>query len=45
MLAAGRFDVDRTITHEYPLEGLKEAFETVCDYKDGVLKAMIMIGE
>ncbi|OPZ14162.1 MAG: Sorbitol dehydrogenase [candidate division BRC1 bacterium ADurb.BinA364] len=45
LLESGAVDVDRTITHTFPLERLGEAFETVCDYKDGVLKAMIEIGQ
>jgi len=45
LLAGGACDVDRAITHEFPLEGLGEAFETMCDYRDGILKPMIRIGE
>ncbi|MCX7017017.1 MAG: alcohol dehydrogenase catalytic domain-containing protein [Candidatus Sumerlaeota bacterium] len=44
LLEVGAFDVDRTITHTFPLEGLGEAFEMMCDYRDGILKAMIRIG-
>ena len=33
--------VGRMVTHEYPLDGTQEAFDTVADYRDGVVKAMI----
>jgi threonine dehydrogenase-like Zn-dependent dehydrogenase len=31
------------VTHRYPLERTKEAFDLVADYRDGVVKAMIEI--
>jgi len=41
MIAAGNMDVERMITHRYPFERTKEAFDLVAEYKDGVMKAMI----
>jgi L-iditol 2-dehydrogenase len=33
--------VDNMVTHRFPFERTKEAFDLVADYKDGVMKAMI----
>jgi len=41
ILANGHADVDRIITHEFPLAGLGKAFSLMCDYDDGILKSMI----
>ena len=35
------FDVDFMVTHNFPFEKTKEAFDLVAGYKDGVIKAMI----
>ncbi len=35
------FDVDFMVTHHFPFEETKEAFDLVANYKDGVIKAMI----
>lgn len=37
------FDVDVMVTHHFPFEKTKEAFELVAEYKDGVVKAMVNI--
>lgn len=41
MIAAGPVRAGRMITHRIPFEQTKQAFDTVADYKDGVVKAMI----
>jgi L-iditol 2-dehydrogenase len=43
MIADGRLDVKPMVTHEYPLEQTQAAFETVADYRDNVVKAMIHV--
>ena len=40
-IAAGRLDVKPMITHTFGLEDVQQAFDTVADYRDGVVKAMI----
>jgi L-iditol 2-dehydrogenase len=41
MIARGIIDVDKMITHRFPFERTKEAFDMVAEYRDGVMKAMI----
>jgi len=41
MIADGRVNVKNLITHHFPFEKTKDAFDLVADYKDGVMKAMI----
>jgi L-iditol 2-dehydrogenase len=41
LVASGEIDLDPLLTHEYPLDRTQEAFDTVADYRDGVIKAMI----
>ncbi len=41
ILANGQADVDRIITHEFPLADLGKAFDLMCNYDDGILKSMI----
>jgi L-iditol 2-dehydrogenase len=36
-----RINVDQMVTHRFPFERTKEAFDLVAGYRDGVLKAMI----
>lgn len=36
-----RIEVDPLITHTFPFDRTKEAFDLVTDYRDGVMKAMI----
>lgn len=38
-----KVDVDFMVTHRFPLEKTPEAFELVANYRDGVVKAMIMM--
>ena len=40
-IASGKINVDQMVTHRFPFEKTKEAFDMVADYKDGVMKAMI----
>ncbi|MCD4770485.1 MAG: alcohol dehydrogenase catalytic domain-containing protein, partial [Bacteroidales bacterium] len=41
LIRSGRIDTELLITHEFPFERTKEAFDMVAGYRDGVLKAMI----
>jgi len=36
------FDVDQMVTHHFPFSDSKKAFDLVSDYKDGVVKAMVI---
>ncbi len=37
-------DFEPMITHRFPLDQAQKAFDTVADYRDGVVKALITIG-
>lgn len=41
IVASGRYDIDGMVTHRFPFEKTREAFELVAGYHDNVLKAMI----
>jgi L-iditol 2-dehydrogenase len=41
MMKNGIINVDNMITHRFPFDKTKEAFDLVADYNDGVMKAMI----
>jgi L-iditol 2-dehydrogenase len=41
MMNNGSVNIGNMITHRFPFEKTKEAFDLVTDYKDGVMKAMI----
>jgi L-iditol 2-dehydrogenase len=41
MMRSGLINIDRMITHRFPFNKTKEAFDLVAGYKDGVMKAMI----
>ena len=41
LIASKKVDVDFMVTHEYPFDKSREAFDLVAGYKDGVVKAMI----
>jgi L-iditol 2-dehydrogenase len=45
MVESGMIDIAALATHHFPLERIAEAFDLVADYGDGVLRAMIEIGE
>jgi L-iditol 2-dehydrogenase len=41
MIANGLINVKNLITHHFPFEKTKDAFDLVAEYKDGVMKAII----
>ncbi len=41
MMASGKINIDRMITHRFPFRETKKAFDLVAEYGDGVMKAMI----
>jgi threonine dehydrogenase-like Zn-dependent dehydrogenase len=41
----GRIDPGLIVTHRFPLEKIEEAMNIAHSYEDGVLKAMIVMGE
>jgi L-iditol 2-dehydrogenase len=41
MMKSRLINIDRMVTHRFPFEKTKEAFDFVADYRDGVMKAMI----
>ena len=43
LIASGQVSVDFMVTHHFPLEQTKEAFDLVAGYRDGVIKAMISV--
>jgi L-iditol 2-dehydrogenase len=44
-IASGKVNVDFMLTHRFPFARSKEAFDLVDSYADGVIKAMIGVGE
>jgi L-iditol 2-dehydrogenase len=45
MVHSGMIDILPLATHHYPLDQIKEAFELVATYGDGVLRVMIEVGK
>jgi L-iditol 2-dehydrogenase len=45
LIASKTIHADPLVTHQFPLERVKDAFEMVADYRDGVIKAMIRVSE
>jgi L-iditol 2-dehydrogenase len=45
MIASGKIIPDRMQTHTYDFEQIREAFDLVDNYRDGVMKAMIRFGK
>lgn len=43
-LQSRRIDLDALVTHRFRLDQIREAFELVAGYRDGVMKAMISVG-
>ena len=41
LLSTGRIDARPLVTHRFGLEQIRDAFELVADYRDGVLKAVL----
>ena len=44
LIEKGKVDVGFMITHRFPLDRAKAAFDLVAGYRDGVIKAMINLG-
>jgi len=44
LIASGQVQADRMITHRYSLDQARQAFDTVANYADSVVKAMIHVG-
>jgi len=45
LVQTGKIDADFMITHRFPFDRTQEAFDLVAEYGDGVVKAMIGMGE
>ena len=45
LIASGRIDVKPLATHRFTLDQTKEAFDLVLGYSDGVIKAMVEVGD
>ncbi|HUS47421.1 MAG TPA: alcohol dehydrogenase catalytic domain-containing protein [Phycisphaerae bacterium] len=43
MIASGKADVRAMVTHRYGLDQTQQAFETIADYRDNAVKAMIHV--
>jgi len=43
MIGRGEIDTGPLLTHHFPLERIREAFELVAGYRDGVIKAVIAL--
>ena len=43
MVARREVNLDPMVTHQFTLSDTKAAFDTVADYTDGVVKAMIIM--
>lgn len=43
LLAAGKIDLDRWVTHRFPLEQVPQALELAESYADGVVKAVVQM--
>ncbi len=41
LMGSGEINVSNMVTHRFPLEKAKEAYDLVAGYRDGVMKAMI----
>jgi L-iditol 2-dehydrogenase len=45
LVQSAAVDLSPLATHQFPLERVEEAFETVANYSDGVLRAMIQVSD
>jgi L-iditol 2-dehydrogenase len=45
LVGSGKMNADAMVTHHFPLERTKEAFDLVAGYQDGVVKAMICLSD
>jgi threonine dehydrogenase-like Zn-dependent dehydrogenase len=41
LMQTGKIDVSNMVTHRFPFEQAKDAFDLVAGYRDGVMKALI----
>lgn len=41
LMSSGKIDIHNMVTHRFPFDRTKEAFDLVSEYRDGVMKAMI----
>ncbi|MHC4178663.1 MAG: hypothetical protein ACYSWU_14225, partial [Planctomycetota bacterium] len=41
MIGQGQIDTAPLLTHRFPLAQIREAFELVAGYRDGVIKAVV----
>jgi L-iditol 2-dehydrogenase len=44
LLTSGRIALDELVTHRYPLEDIRSAFETAHAKPDGFVKATVSVG-
>jgi L-iditol 2-dehydrogenase len=44
LIAEGHIDTVPMLTHHFPLDAIRDAFELVAGYREGVIKAMIHVG-
>lgn len=44
-MAEGRIDARPMLTHHFPIGQIGSAFELVAGYGDGVVKAMLVLGD
>jgi threonine dehydrogenase-like Zn-dependent dehydrogenase len=45
MVADGLIDVDRLVTHRYPLEKVAQAYDLVASRADGVMKVIVEVSK
>lgn len=45
LIASGKVKIDFMVTHRFKLEQTQEAFDIVGEYRDGVVKALIEVGD
>jgi L-iditol 2-dehydrogenase len=45
LIASGKASIDFMVTHRFKLEQTQQAFDMVSEYRDGVIKALVEIGD
>jgi L-iditol 2-dehydrogenase len=45
MVSQGQIDPSPMLTHRFPLDRIREAFELVAEYRDGVIKAVVDLSD
>ncbi len=43
LVSKGTINIDQLVTHHFPLEETKKAFDLLADYRDGVIKAIVHV--